>query len=106
MKDQSTPADASRRRFLGVAGAASVVSVAALSCAAMPASPHQCDAEAVAAGIQFEALLAKYIPVWFDWARLNREAKEEAEGKFGEDNCDNEAWTEPLTGTSPAYLYL
>jgi hypothetical protein len=101
-----SPSDSSRRRFLAVAGAASAISAGALAAAAMPASAHQCDAEVVAAGIQFEALLTKWLPAWFEWARLRGEAQEETEAKFGEEDWDNESWTEPLCGTSPASIYL
>jgi hypothetical protein len=50
-----SPVDSSRRRFMTVAAAASAVSAGSLEMAAMPA--HQCDAEIVAAGAQFEAAL-------------------------------------------------
>jgi hypothetical protein len=106
MKNQiTTPTDASRRRFLGVAAAASVVSVSALAAAAMPVPVSQCDAEIVAAGIQFEALLTQWMPAWFEWARLHCEAKDEAIAKFGEDEIDNPAWNEPQIGTSPGFIF-
>jgi hypothetical protein len=47
----SAPTDASRRRFLAVTAAASVVSVGALAAAAMPLPAHQSDAAGVAAGM-------------------------------------------------------
>jgi hypothetical protein len=102
----NTPTDTTRRRFLAVAGAASAVSVTALAAAAMPVSASQCDAAVVAAGVQFEELFAKYVPSWLAWARLWRDAQAETVAKFGEDDVDNPAWHEPLTGTSPAYLFL
>jgi hypothetical protein len=101
-----SPTDASRRRFLGAAAAASVVSVGALSAAALPAPASQCDAAVVAAGVEFEELMTKWVPVWFNWARLRREAQDETEAKFGEEDRDNAAWTFPLCGTSPASIYL
>ena len=60
------------------------------------------DAELVAAGAQFEALLTKWMPAWFEWARLHCDAQDEAEAKFGEQDGENEAWTKPL-GTAPAF---
>jgi hypothetical protein len=101
----SISAPSSRRRFLAVAGAASAVSVGVLAAAAMPVPVPQCDAQVVAAGVRFEELFEKYVPAWFDWARLHCEAKEEAEAKFGEENLDSAAWTLPLTGTAPAFLF-
>jgi hypothetical protein len=100
-----SPADASRRRFLAVAGAASAVSVGALAAAAMPLPAPQSDAEVVTAGIKFEALLIQWMPAWFEWARLHVEALDKAVAKFGEDDLDNPAWHEPLTATAPAFLF-
>jgi hypothetical protein len=71
----------------------------------MPLPAPQSDAEIVAAGIQFEALLIQWMPRWFEWARLHCEAKEEAEAKFGEDELDNAAWQEPLIATAPAFQF-
>ena len=83
-------------------------SAGSLAVAAVPAPVHQCltaDADIVAAGAQFEALLAKWMPAWFDWACLHCEAKDEVEAKFGEQDGDNEAWTKPFLGTAPAALF-
>jgi hypothetical protein len=104
----NTPIDTTRRRFLSQAAgvAAGGAAVAALGVAAMPASAHQCDAEIVAAGAKFETLLTKWLPVWLEWARLWRDAQEETEAKFGEENLDNTAWHLPLIGTAPATIFL
>jgi hypothetical protein len=82
------PTDASRRRFLGVAAAASAVSVSALAAAAMPASAHQCfaadDSELMALEKEileqrrlaqaFDTDLVRLREVWeAEFARLNAE---------------------------------
>jgi hypothetical protein len=77
--------------------------------AAVPAPVHQClsaDAEAVAAGAQFEALFTRWMPAWFEWARLHCEALDEVEAKFGEQDGENEAWILPDLGTAPAGQFL
>jgi hypothetical protein len=78
-----------------IAGAATVSPVEA-------ANP---DAEVIAAGEKFERLLPRYMAAWFDWARLHREAKAEAEAKFGDD-YHSPAWCKPNPGQSPAQAFL
>jgi hypothetical protein len=45
------------------------------------------------------------MPVWFEWGRLNREARAETEAKFGND-YSSPAWRQPSPGQSPAQKLL
>jgi hypothetical protein len=56
--------------------------------------------------LSFEELFKKWLPVWFTWARLRREAQDEAEAKFGEEDINTAAWNEPLIATAPATMFL
>jgi len=40
------------------------------------------DVEVIADGRKFEELFKRYMPAWFEWARLHREAKADTDAKF------------------------
>jgi hypothetical protein len=102
MAQAETIPNATRRGFLSAAvGAAG----AAVIATATPAIASQSDIEIITAGQKFEGLFTKYMPAWFEWARLAREAKAETKAKFGAD-YSAPAWREPLPGKSPAQLFL
>jgi hypothetical protein len=63
------------------------------------------DAETVAAAEEFEPLLRKYIPAYFEWTKLSRAAHAEAREKFGDD-YSSDGWSKPLAGTSPGTAFL
>jgi hypothetical protein len=90
------PVDPTRRRFLAVAGVASVVSAGTLAAAAamdpnvpaavtMPAVPgmHP-DAELIELGARFEPLVDQYYAVRAIWARALTRSHSEHDRKFGE----------------------
>lgn len=91
----------SRRGFL----AKTTAFAAAGALAAGPAFAANPDAEIIAAGAKFEALLSEYIYGWFEWARLHRAGRAQVYAKFGHDE-HNAAWTQPNLGKSPAMKYL
>jgi hypothetical protein len=87
----NTPVDTTRRRFLSnaaslaTAGTAIALAIPPAPAAATSANP---DAEIVAAGKAFEPLLSKYLDAKFVWARLWREAGDERDAKFPDDDFD------------------
>lgn len=85
---------------VGVAGAG-----AAVIATATPVMADQTETEIITAGRKFEEMFSRYMPAWFQWARLAREAKTETKAKFGVD-YSAPAWSEPLPGKSPAQLFL
>jgi hypothetical protein len=89
-----------RRNIMNIA-----VSSAALAVAPSVALLDVPDAEVVAAGKKFEALFTKYVPMWLEWAKLARQAKQETIAKFGVE-YGNPAWSKPSLGESPAHLFL
>jgi hypothetical protein len=102
MAQPETIPNSTRRGFLSGPVAAAGGAVIAT---ATPAMANQPDTEIIAAGQKFEALFTRYMPAWFEWARLHREAMAETEAKFGED-YSSPAWREPSPGQSPAQLFL
>jgi hypothetical protein len=63
------------------------------------------DTEIITAGQKFEEMFSRYMPAWFEWARLHRDARAEAEAKFGDD-YSSPAWREPSPGQSPAEKFF
>jgi hypothetical protein len=60
------------------------------------------EADVVAAGEKFQALLPEYIDAHFEWARLARAAEAVAVEKYGPSGASNDNWMKPNPGTSPA----
>lgn len=102
MAQAETIPTTTRRGFLSAAvGAAG----GAVITTATPVVADQPDTEIITAGRKFEEMFSRYMPAWFEWARLHREARAETKAKFGDD-YGSPAWREPSPGQSPAEKFF
>jgi hypothetical protein len=102
MAQAETIPNTTRRSF---SSEAEGVADAALIADAAPVVADQTETKIITAGREFEGLFSQYMPAWLEWARLHREARAEAEAKFGDD-YSSPAWREPSPGQSPAEKFF